>query len=307
MRMMSIDRAFLRQRILGGERRLIGSLEIEVLVEDTENPEKPMLWTEHGLSILITAEVDDREVRILFDTGASGGPLVHNASLMEVDLRKVDIMVLSHGHYDHTGGLVAALKEIRSKTPIPIILHPDALGRKFALKPRLRYTGIPCSEREVEDLGGRFLASRKPVKLADGITATGEIERVTGFEKTPEDYIILRNGELVRDIMLDDQALIMESRKGLIIITGCAHAGIINTVKHAQKIIKEEKVYALIGGFHLINASDERLTKTIEELKEISPAVIAPCHCTGEKATNKLRMNFKDEFKEVHVGSVLKM
>lgn len=286
---------------------MIGDLRIEVLVEDTENPEKPMLWTEHGLSILVTAEIDGGEVRILFDTGASGRPLLHNASLMEVDLRRVDLIVLSHGHYDHTGGLVEALKEIKPRTPIPIILHPDALGRKFALKPRLRYTGITCSEREVEDLGGRFLASRKPVKLADGITASGEIERVTGFEKTPEDYVILRNGELVRDIMLDDQALVIESRKGLIIVTGCAHAGIINTVKHAQRIVKEEKVYALIGGFHLISASEERLAKTIEKLREINPAIIAPCHCTGEKAVSRLRTNFKDEFKEVHVGSTLRM
>ncbi|MCD6312972.1 MAG: MBL fold metallo-hydrolase, partial [Thaumarchaeota archaeon] len=119
------------------------NLKVEVLVEDTENPEKPMLWTEHGLSILITAEVGDKDVRILFDTGASGGPLVHNADLMKTDLKKVDVIVLSHGHYDHTGGLVAALEEIRPEIPIPIILHPDALGRKFALKPKIRYTGIP--------------------------------------------------------------------------------------------------------------------------------------------------------------------
>ncbi len=199
---------------------MVENLKVEVLVEDTENPEKPMLWTEHGLSILITAEVGDKDVRILFDTGASGGPLVHNANLMKTDLKKVDVIVLSHGHYDHTGGLVAALEEIRPEIPIPIILHPDALGRKFALKPKIRYTGIPYTEREVESLGGRFLASKKPVKLAEGIAVSGEIERMTDFEKTPEHYVILRGEELVRDHMFDDQALIMESHKGLIIITG---------------------------------------------------------------------------------------
>lgn len=275
------------------------------MVEDTENPEKPMLWTEHGLSILITAGIDDREVRILFDTGASGNPLAHNARMMKADLRKVDAIVLSHGHHDHTGGLVTALKEIRPKTPIPIILHPDALARKFALKPKIRYTGVPFSEGEIERLRGRFLVSRKPVKLADGVTASGEIERVTGFEEPSRDYMLVRDGELIRDYMLDDQALVMESRSGLIIITGCAHAGIINTARYAQRIAKEERVHALIGGFHLINADEERLTKTLEELKKINLTIIAPCHCTGEKAINKLEKEFGNRFKEVHVGSTL--
>ena len=282
---------------------MIEQVKINILVEDSENPEKPMLWPEHGLSILVTLTIDREQVKILFDTGVSGKALLHNAKLMAVDLRDIDAIVLSHGHYDHTGGLAAALDEIEAS--IPIILHPDALEKKFALKPKIRFTGIPYTLLEIESKGGKILPSRNPLELAEGVIATGEIERVTSFEEPPKHYIILKNGEMTRDQMLDDQALIIRLREGLAIITGCAHAGIINTTRYAQRITGEEKVHAIIGGFHLIGASDERIEKTIQEIKRINPKIIAPCHCTGDKAINRFKEELGEKFLEIHVGSTI--
>ena len=284
---------------------MIKDVRIDVLVDDHANPEKPVLWPEHGLSLLITIGSGEEELRILFDAGASGESLLHNSRLIGADLNAIDVVVLSHGHYDHTGGLAAALEA--SRTPIPVIAHPDALCKKFALKPRLRYTGIPYREAELERLGGRLLYSRKPIELADGILVTGEIPRENAFEGTPEHYVILRDGELGRDYMLDDQALVIRGGRGLTIITGCAHAGIINTIDYARKITGIKEVHAVIGGFHLVDADEERLRNTLNRLKEADPKLIAPCHCTGETATKLIRDCFGARFMELRVGSTLEL
>lgn len=278
---------------------------IDFLVEDTPNPENPMLWPEHGLSLLLSIELAEgnEEIRILFDTGSSGGALTHNLRLMESSLDETDFIVLSHGHYDHTGGLREAVKTIGR--PIPIVLHPDAAGTKYALKPRLRYTGMPHAVSEIEKLGGRFLYNRRPLEVADGIFVTGEIPRRTRFEDTPEDYVILREEGLIRDRMLDDQALVACSEKGVIVVTGCAHSGIINTVRYAREITGIQRVYAVVGGFHLIDASEDRIRETVEKLVEIDPELIAPCHCTGDAAIERIEREFGEKLVRVNVGSRL--
>ena len=282
-------------------------IELKFLVEDSENPAKPDLWTEHGLSVLVNIELNGTRSKVLFDTGASGKALLHNAQIMGVNLRDVDVIVLSHGHYDHTGGLLAAIDEAKKQLPIPIVVHPDALRKKFALKPHLWFTGIPFPEFEVEIIGGRFMITSKPVEIIEDVITTGEIERITKFEKTPEDYVMFKDGEIVRDYMLDDQALIIKyGEKGLVILTGCAHAGVINTVRYAKKITGESKIYALAGGFHLMDASEDRIEKTVEALKNFNPRIIAPCHCTGGRAIGRIREEFRDHFVEVHVGTTLK-
>ena len=288
---------------------MIRGVKLNFLVEDTVNPENPDLWPEHGLSILIEVEYGDgNRGKILFDTGTSGKALEHNVRLMDVSLRDVASIVLSHGHYDHTGGLLAALNEIKPFLPIPIVAHPDALRRKFALKPYLRFTGIPFTEYEIESRGGRFMFSSKPLEVVEDVFSTGEVERTTGFEKSPEYYVMLKNGEIVRDYMLDDQAVVIkQAGKGLVVVTGCAHAGVVNTVRYARKFTGEEKVHAVIGGFHLIGASAERIEKTVEELKKINPDLIAPCHCTGERAVEKMREAFGERLIEVHVGSTIEL
>ena len=284
---------------------MIREIEFQVLVDDRENPEKPTLWAEHGLSILVTAPLENTELNILFDVGASGGALLHNASKMDIDLRNVDVIVISHGHYDHTGGLLDALKIINK--PTAIIIHPDALALKYAIKPKFRLTGVPHTISEIKKHGGRFLVTHDSVFLTDSVATTGEIKRETDFEKTPEYYMLIRGGKVAQDKLLDDQALVINHEKGLIVITGCAHAGVVNTIRHAQKIFGRRDVYAVIGGFHLIGASDERIEKTVESFIEINPRIVGPCHCTGDKALKIISDNFAGKFTEVRVGTVLNL
>lgn len=253
-----------------------------------------------GLSILIEALFDNRSsVKILFDACENPEVFERNVNALKLDLSDVDAVVISHGHHDHTGGLLKALEIIGKR--VPVVLHPDALLPKFALKDRIRYTGIPF---DVSELKKRsiLLFSKNPLKIASGITVLGEIPRTTNYEKV-EDYYILRGDNLVEDPMYDDQALVIEMSDGTIgIITGCSHSGIINILRYAMEITGKREIKFVIGGFHLINANEERINKTWEDLKQINPQYISPMHCSGPYIVAKVLSESPEKYLMLHAG-----
>jgi 7,8-dihydropterin-6-yl-methyl-4-(beta-D-ribofuranosyl)aminobenzene 5'-phosphate synthase len=276
---------------------------ITVLIEDSKSPAKPHLKSKHGLSFFIKAKIGDDKVTVLMDTGTSPEALLHNVDAMGVNLGDVDVIALSHGHYDHTGGLLEALK--RMKKRVPVIGHPTVFDPKLSLMPHLRLIGTPFKASEVEAVGGVPVFASDPVKIADGITTTGEVPRITAFESV-RGFWTVHNGRFVDDVMLDDQSLVIDVEgKGLVVVAGCAHAGIINTIKYAQKITGNSRVYAVLGGFHLISADDKRIQATVNELEKLDLEFVGPCHCTGKKAVKKFAEAFGDRCQPLHTGDII--
>jgi 7,8-dihydropterin-6-yl-methyl-4-(beta-D-ribofuranosyl)aminobenzene 5'-phosphate synthase len=208
--------------------------------------------------------------------------MLHNADALHLDLHNLDLICLSHGHYDHTGGLMGILQRLNSK--ICILAHPDIFAPKLKERPILKFIGPPFTRAEAEAAGAIMLEARGPVAIAPGVMTTGEVPRIEPFEKV-EGFWTIKDGQYCQDKIPDDQALAINMEgKGLVVITGCAHAGIINTIKHAQKITGVEELYAVIGGFHLMGADEKRIEATAKALQQLDPAIIRPGHCTGQKA-----------------------
>jgi 7,8-dihydropterin-6-yl-methyl-4-(beta-D-ribofuranosyl)aminobenzene 5'-phosphate synthase len=257
----------------------------------SENTASYGFLAEWGLSILI--EVDG--LRILMDTGPSFSA-VHNAQLMGIDLSTIDRIVLSHGHADHTGGLREVLK---IKGAVDIIAHPDVWTSKYARRDgqtEEQYIGIPFSREELESRGARFNLTREPVHISENIMTTGEIPMVSGYEEVENNLFVKKDGVLRKDPLADDLALIIDTESGLVVILGCAHRGIVNTLRRAQSLTGKELIYAAIGGTHLFRASPERIEKTIADLREMGIQKIGASHCTGFRASAQLAQEFEDAF-----------
>ncbi len=258
---------------------------------------------EHGLSLLIEVYAGQQSKRMLMDCGFTPVGVPHNLRLLKVDVNSLDAFFLSHGHRDHYAALTRVL-EAREE-PLTVITHPDAFQTRFFMLPSGVTLGPwKLEEADVEGAGGRILKVREPQVLAPGLATTGEVERVTDFERPMAIARTLKNGSLVQDLILDDQALLVKlSGKGLVVISGCAHAGIINTCKHSLKIGDASKLYAVIGGFHLSGAKEEVVTRTVKELKALNPELIVPMHCTGFEAVKRLSEELPHAFTLSSVGT----
>ncbi len=255
----------------------------------TENTASFGYLAEWGLSMLIEAG----ESTLLFDTGRTF-TAAYNAQLLGIDLRRVDKIVLSHGHSDHTGGL----RDILHRSgPKEIIAHPSVWEKKYA-RPhgRERYTGIPFPREELEADGATFVLSREPVSITDYIITTGEVPLVTDFEDVDPNLFVREAGQERKDTVPDDQSLIIRAAFGVVVILGGAHRGLVNTLYRVRELVGETPIYAVIGGTHLFDASPERIERTARALREFGIERLGVSHCTGFPASSYLSMEFGDAF-----------
>ncbi|MCL6582691.1 MAG: MBL fold metallo-hydrolase [bacterium] len=265
-----------------------GSIKITILVDNT--PGRAGLIAEHGLSVWIEAEGR----RILFDTG-QGKALQENAHQLGIRLDETDMVVLSHGHYDHTGGLADM---VRIAPRMRLVLHPDAVLSRYSLQPGRppRSIGMPTESRsalEQIDREQRLIWATQPLSYTSRIGLSGPIPRQIPFEEDEAGgHFFLDPEGKRRDCLADDQALWIEAQEGIVICVGCCHAGLINTLSYIRRLSANSRILALIGGFHLLEADSSRLERTVEALSFLSPKVLIPCHCTGEQAIQRVRGTF---------------
>ena len=269
---------------------------ITTLCENTVG--QGQLMAEWGLSFLVEAD----GATVLFDTGRETAA-VYNADRLGIDLRAVDIIALSHGHYDHTGGLREVLR--RQRRRLEIVAHPDVWAAKYVRdrSGETRYIGIPHTLEELEGLGADFNFSREPVAITENILTTGEIPLVTSYEGVGQSFFVKNGGEYHTDDIPDDMALIIKTPVGLVIVLGCAHRGIMNTIYHAQAITGVSEVHTVVGGSHLIGADEERLWWTLGALRELDIKQLGLCHCTGFAAACAMAGEFGERFIPVNTGA----
>jgi 7,8-dihydropterin-6-yl-methyl-4-(beta-D-ribofuranosyl)aminobenzene 5'-phosphate synthase len=244
------------------------------------------LLAEHGLSLWI----DTGATRILFDTG-QGAALADNARQLGIGLEQADILVLSHGHYDHTGGIPHVLQSARK---INVYCHAAAVQPRYVVREgtatAIRMPSASMSAIDKLPEKNLYWTSRARL-VAGGIGLTGPIPRETSFEDTGGPFFLDPQARRA-DPIDDDLALWMLTGRGLVVCVGCCHAGIVNTLNHVFRLSGMNRLRALIGGFHLLNASEQRLEQTVAALRSFSPELVVPCHCTGEKAMQMLTAAF---------------
>ena len=269
-------------------------ISLTILVENTARGAG--ILGEHGLSFWI----DTGAHRVLFDTG-QGMALIHNAARLGIDLSLADAIVLSHGHFDHVGGLEAALT---AAPRAPLFLHPRAVEPKFIGTDPAATRRISTTYVETESFlhdERQVIFTREPCEVAPGVWATGQIPRTNDFEDTGGPFFL--DPALTRpDPLLDDQAFYLSTSQGIIVICGCAHAGVVNTLSHIARLTGDAPVRALFGGLHLENASVRRMEETVRALRACQPHQIGCCHCTGLVAIRRLWDEFPGVCLQVYAG-----
>ena len=300
-------------------------LEVTILMDNytdmlvTENtcickrPQLPLpqiLLAEHGLSCLIKVCAENEEHIVLMDAAVTPTCLFNNAKLLKADLGRIEAVVLSHGHPDHFLGLVELLKFVSKEQnkKVPLFLHPDSFLERRMNIPAIGHpvTMPALNEDDLKEAGADLVKSEKALLVAGGlIYTTGEVERTTVFEKGFPWAEAKLDGNWVTDPFRDDQGLVVKLKgKGIVVISGCAHAGIINTVEYAKKIAGTNKVHAVLGGFHLTGRIfDPIIQPTIHEMRRIKPDYVIPMHCTGWKAINRFAEEMPEQFLLNTVGT----
>ena len=272
------------------------SFRITTLVENTASASLGLL-AEHGVAFLV--EVENR--KILFDTG-QGMALVNNAATLGIDLAQVDSVVLSHGHIDHAGGLVQLLS---NNSAFTLYAHPQVFANKqVGFNGQFTSVGIADDRGVIEESGITIKLSDQPQEIATGVQTSGRIPMNNGFEEIEPMFYVGEEGRESPDFIEDDQALILETAVGTVVILGCAHRGIINTLNHVVALTGRQKIHAVMGGMHLLHADEEKLKAIVEQLEKFDIEKFIVGHCTGFEATHCLRNAFGEKLVLNEVGIV---
>lgn len=286
--------------------------------------DEPLL-AEHGFAALV--DLQEAGVRILWDAGVTTIALLENVGRLEIDLTTVDMIALSHGHDDHYAAMTDVIKKIAGRPSfrewdknataeeigawikghrVTLVAHPAAFRERWEISKDGTKSWMETAPRaEWEAVGADIILSEGPYQLGPGCWITGAIPRLS-FEQagTPPDLHYREGDEFIRDYLDDDQSIVINVRgKGLVVLTGCAHSGIVNTVNYAKEISGVDRVHAILGGFHLCHATDEEIQRTIDAIKEMEPAMVVPSHCTGFKAISQFAHQMADEFVLGTVGT----
>ncbi|MCX5822176.1 MAG: MBL fold metallo-hydrolase [Deltaproteobacteria bacterium] len=259
---------------------------------------QPGAIAEHGLSIYMETDCGS----YLLDTG-QGKAVINNALVLGLDLRAIKGIIMSHHHWDHTGGLGPILD---LKGAVDIYAHPDFFKESYNIgEGKVRYIGVPYPRPLLEGKGAAFKFSNEFRQIEPGMWLTGEVPRRTDYERGDKNQVVKSNGGYLKDDILDDQSVVIETEKGLFIILGCCHSGIINTLSYIVEKMGQCHIYAVIGGTHLGPVSDEQREKSIDALKAFDIEHIGVSHCTGLKTATRLAGEFGDRFFFCNVGTVV--
>lgn len=276
------------------------SFRITVLCENTVGAISGTLG-EHGFAALIEPSGG---APLLFDTG-QGLTLLHNAARMKKDLSSIQAVIISHGHYDHAGGLLPLLKEIG---PRPVYGHPGIFRPRYRLKDTGESypIGMPVERDELETAGAGFELSDQFRQIAPEIYLSGQVPRVTAFETGDRGLYCDCAGQ-ESDSTPDDQSLVLDTQKGLVVVLGCCHAGLVNTLEHIAQMTGRRDIYAVIGGTHLGFCGQDQTEKTIAVLRKLAVKKLAVAHCTGFAASARLSREMPQEFQLAMVGYTLEV
>ena len=270
------------------------------------------LMAEHGFSALVSVRRGTTTTTLLFDTGLSPDAMVTNAGRLGVDLSGIQAVILSHGHFDHAGGL-AGLAGGRGTRSLPMVVHPKIWTRRRQAVPGREPEELPTlSKRALEAEGFAVIERREPALLADScVLITGEVDRTTDFERgMPAAHQAWTGSAWQHDpLVIDDQALVAHVRgRGLVVLTGCGHAGAVNIVRHAQRLTGVPTLYALVGGLHLGGPAFEPIIgPTVGALTRMAPALVVPGHCTGWRAQHALAAAMPDAWVAGSSGSSFRL
>ncbi|MGZ3604009.1 MAG: MBL fold metallo-hydrolase [Thermodesulfobacteriota bacterium] len=259
------------------------------------------IHAEHGLSYYIETVVDGKASACMFDFGLDPVGVMNNIAMLGLDIGKANAFSLSHGHFDHWMGAVSIVKQNRSRIAAgtPFYVGEEAFAHRYSLRPgRTEPDDLgQLRQEDIETLGLKVLEVKTSAQIIPGTYVTGNIERVTTYEKVPPSLLIKRGEKPEPDDFRGEQALLFNVKgRGLVVLSGCAHAGIVNTVKHAQKSAGINKIHAVMGGFHLINAKPEVIQNTVADIKAVKPDYIIPTHCSGFEAIVAFGKEMPNEF-----------